>query len=128
MNLITITDEMLESAPIEESDKAILKKARWYLSDNTKISLESPLSQSYIRRLSSRSLNYLFEAIRVQSFNSGKSITLAGSISKLNEKLDTISSLKDENYVLVIPGEFLNGFKAAIKELNEVYLGSLESE
>lgn len=124
MNLITITDEMLESAPIKKSDKENLKIARQH---EDSINLKSFVSQMYIKKLSAEGLDFLFKTIKVQSFKSGEVISLARSVNRLNEKLDTMSSIRDENYMLVIPSEFLNGFKAAIDELNKVYLKSLEN-
>lgn len=124
MNLLTITDEMLNSALIEEPDKENLKKARQH---EDSINLKSFVSQMYIKKLSAEGLDFLFKTIKVQSFKSGEVISLARSVNRLNEKLDTMSSLKDENYMVVIPGEFLKGFKAAIDELNKVYLKSLEN-
>jgi hypothetical protein len=44
MNLITITDEMLESAHIEESDRENLKKARCYGKEGIQINLESSIA------------------------------------------------------------------------------------
>ena len=123
MNLLTITDEMLNSALIEESDKENLKKARQY---EDFINLKSFVSQMHIKKLSTEGLNFLFKTVKVQSFKSGEVISLARSVNRLNEKLDTMSSIRNKNYMLVIPSEFLNGFKAAIDELNEVYLRSLE--
>ena len=124
MNLITITDEMLNSALIEESDKENLKKARQH---EDSINLKSFVSQMYIKKLSTEGLDFLFKTVKVQSFKSGEVISLARSVNALEEKLKEISSLKDENYMVVIPGEFLKGFKAAIKELNEIYLKSLDN-
>lgn len=124
MNLITITDEMLNSALIEESDKENLKKARQY---EDSINLKSFVSQMYIKKLSTEGLDFLFKTVKVQSFKSGEVISLARSVNALEEKLKEMSSLKDENYMVVIPYKFLKGFKAAIKELNEIYLKSLDN-
>jgi hypothetical protein len=124
MNLITITDEMLESALLEESDKENLKKARHH---EDSINLKSFVSQMYIKKLSTEGLDFLFKTVKVQSFKSGQVISLARSVNVLEEKLKEISSFKDENYMVAIPGEFLRGFKAAIDELNKVYLKSLEN-
>ena len=62
MNLITITDEMLESAHIEESDKEILDKLRF---NKNIINVESEL----IRELSHVGLNYVFNEIFRQADN-----------------------------------------------------------
>ena len=48
MNLITITDEMLESAHIEESDRKNLKKARCYGEDRMQINVEASISQAFV--------------------------------------------------------------------------------
>ncbi len=99
--------------------------------DRIQINLESTISQAFIRELTFDGLNYQFNQIKkqnsVQSFKSGKVISLARIVNALEEKLKEMSSFKDENYMVVIPGEFLKGFKAAIDELNKVYLKSLEN-
>lgn len=105
---------MLESAPIEESDKENLKKARQH---EDSINLKSFVSQIYIKKLSTEGLDFLFEAARVQSFKSGEIISLTRSLNILNEKLN--------DCILVSSNEFIDGFKAAIDELNDVYLRSL---
>ena len=115
MNLLTITDDMLESAPIEESDKEILKKAKQH---EDFINLKSFVSQMYIKKLSTEWLAFLFEAAKVQSFKSGEVISLARSLNILNDKLN--------DGILVSSNEFIERFKAAIKELNKVYLRSLK--
>ena len=124
MNLITITDEMLNSALIEESDKENLKKARQY---EDSINLKSFVSQMYIKKLSTEGLDFLFKTVKVQSFKSGEVISLARSVNALEEKLKEMSLFKDNNYIVVIPSDFFKGFKAAIDELNEIYLKSLDN-
>lgn len=118
---LTITDEMLESARIEESDKENLKKAR----HKDFINVEGTISQAFIRELSFNGLNYLFKQVYLQAHDKGYKLTLANSLVILHNKLESMKTFRTEEGMLVAPGEFLNGFKAAIEELNEVYLKSL---
>jgi hypothetical protein len=109
MNLITITDEMLKSAHIEESDKKILDKLRF---NKNIINVESEL----IRELSPVGLNYVFSEIFKQACKG----TYRKSLIRLNNKLTKVkeSGLMNEDYI--------NGWDDAIFDLNKVYLGSLQ--
>lgn len=116
MNLITITDEMLESAHIEESDKENLKKALAYFHGNTKINLSSFVSNIYIKQLSSLGLAFLYGEIISQSYKAG----FNESIKVLNDKLIKVkeSGLMNEDYI--------NGWDDAIFDLKKVYSNSLD--
>ena len=111
MNLITITDEMLESAHIEESDRENLKKARGYGEDRMQINVEASISQAFIRELSFNGLNYLFDQVRSQNYLIGHTSGLEFSLRKLNQKLARVkeSGLMNEDYI--------NGWDDAIFDL-----------
>jgi hypothetical protein len=111
MNLITITDEMLESAHIEESDRENLKKARGYGEDRMQINVEASISQAFIRELSFNGLNYLFDQVRSQNYLLGYTSGLEFSLRKLNQKLARVkeSGLMNEDYI--------NGWDDAIFDL-----------
>ena len=119
MNLITITDEMLESAYIEESDRKNLKKARCYGEDKLQINIEASISQAFIRELSFNGLNYLFSQVKSQNYLIGHISGLEFGLRKLNNKLIQVKEISCSR-------EYMTGWEAAIKELNEVYLRSLE--
>ena len=110
MNLITITDDMLESAHIEESDKEILDKLRF---NKNIINVESEL----IRELSHVGLNYVFSEIFKQACKG----TYQKSLVILNNKLTRVqeSGLMNEDYI--------NGWDDAIFDLNKVYSNSLDN-
>ena len=121
MNLITITDDMLESAHIEESDRENLKKARGYGEDRMQINVEASISQAFIRELSFNGLNYLFDQVKSQNYLIRHTSGLEFSLRKLNQKLARVkeSGLMNEDYI--------NGWDDAIFDLNKVYSNSLDN-
>lgn len=115
MNLITITDEMLESAHIEESDRENLKKARY----KDFIKLEATIAQAFIRELTPSGLIYVFDQLKEQTWNEAYKLALANSLTRLQNKFTTVKEISCSQ-------EYMAGWEAAIKELNEVYLRSLQ--
>lgn len=71
MNIIKLTDEALESSNLDNLDIVILKAAR---KNNYLVDLE--FEQSYIRRLSSEGLQYVFTQLREQTW--GKAYSAGG--------------------------------------------------
>jgi hypothetical protein len=121
VDLITITDEMLESAHIEESDIKLLREMGGYGRDKDVINLESTIVQALSKKLGSNATVYLFQVIRDKYFSEGQSIGLARGCNALEGKFTQVKKISCSQ-------EYMAGWEAAIKELNEVYLGSLESE
>lgn len=110
MNLITITDEMLESAQIEESDREILDKLRF---NKNIINVES----AFIRELSPIGLNYVFSEVFKQACKG----TYQKSLVILNNKLTRVKESGLMN------GDYINGWDDAIFDLNKMYLKNLDN-
>lgn len=80
MNILELTNEMLELSELNNLDIEILKSAR----ENDVLDLE--FKQEYIRMLSPEGLNYVFTRLREQTWAKAYKVGLGNCLSILNLK------------------------------------------
>ena len=106
MNIIKLTDEMLESSNLDNLDIKILKFAR---NNNDVIELE--FEQSLIRRLSSEGLQYVFTQLREQTWNRAYNTSLSNCLSALALKGYFVSKDIENLYA---------GYRIAVNEIKKL--------